>query len=206
LITELAKTSEGFELTEANEGVIMIASQENGDLTFGIVSDFATFEVTANIDWFSLFGHDGPDFFGFTAATGGVSNVHVIFDWNLNMTLLVPVSIDVHPGDNIGCLNIDGKGKVPVAILGSDTLDVSDVNPMSLDFNSLKVSVKKNGKYDCAKQYVNNDGFYDLVCLFVDSGAGDWVETKETFITLTGSLYDGTLLEGGDTVCVRVNP
>ena len=44
------------------------------------------------------------------------------------------------------------------------------------------------------------DGFPDLVCQFADDPE-QW-SPGDDIATLTGALFDGTLIEGSDTICV----
>ena len=118
------------------------------------------------------------------------------------ITLGIPMDIDVQPGDDIGCLNIDGTGKIPIAIYGSEFLDVTEIVLESLDFNTLKVYEKNNGKLQCSTEDLNEDGYLDLICHFEDTNTGVWETTDATTGTVTGLLNDGTTIEGTDTICV----
>jgi hypothetical protein len=51
-----------------------------------------------------------------------------------------PVAIDVKPGMESTC-----GGAVPVAILGSDTLDVTQINPATLSYEGLDIRERGNG-------------------------------------------------------------
>jgi len=75
------------------------------------------------------------------------------------------VTIDVKPGSDPNCFNINGHGVVPVAILGSDTFDVYQINQSSLLFAGLEARVRGNKGPFCSFQDSNADGFTDLVCL-----------------------------------------
>lgn len=43
------------------------------------------------------------------------------------------VVIDLKPGSDPNCFNVDGNGVIPVAILGASDFDVSDIDTTSLD-------------------------------------------------------------------------
>jgi len=101
---------------------------------------------------------------------------------------LVPVAIDVKPGTQPEC-----GGAVPVAILGSDTLDVTQIDPATLSYEGLDVRQRGNGSLFCRVKDVNSDGYADFLCQYQDT-------TTEG--TLTGALLGGTPIEGADTVCV----
>jgi hypothetical protein len=110
------------------------------------------------------------------------------------------VQIDIKPGSYPNCFNINGNGVVPVAILGSSSLDVTTINTSSLSFNGLAVRVKGNSQNQCSVQDVNADGIPDLVCQFQDSTA-NWVQGS-TVGVVTGQLSDGTAIRGTDSICI----
>jgi hypothetical protein len=121
-------------------------------------------------------------------------------------TGIIPVEIDIKPGSDPNSFNINGKGVVPVAILGSADFDVSDVDVTSLEFAGLAVRVKGNGSPQCSIEDVSGanmpygepDGYEDLVCQFVDDAEG-WTP-GDAVATLTGNLFDGTAFEGTDSI------
>jgi hypothetical protein len=49
-------------------------------------------------------------------------------------------------------------------------------------------------------EYVNDDDYLDLVVQFEDSDG--WVDSGSGSATLTGEFYNGTPIEGSDTICV----
>jgi len=110
------------------------------------------------------------------------------------------VGIDIKPGSDPNCVNINGHGVIPVAVLGSSAFDVSQVDVSTLNFAGLKVRVKGNGSRQCSIADTNNDGFDDLVCQFQDDTAA-W-KPGTTTAEATGSLIDGKLFEGSDSICI----
>ncbi|MFX0145830.1 MAG: hypothetical protein ACFE9C_17325 [Candidatus Hodarchaeota archaeon] len=116
---------------------------------------------------------------------------------------VVSVTVDIKPGSDPNCFNINGHGVIPVAILGSADFDVTQVDVSSLMFAGLEVRVRGNKGPLCSFEDSNGDSFLDLVCHFEDD-AGAWVPGNAT-ATLTGSLlaeFGGTPLEGTDSICV----
>ena len=111
-----------------------------------------------------------------------------------------PVAIDVKPGSNSNCVNINGNGVIPVAILGSDLVDVSTVDLDSLAFGGLNVTVRGSDNPSCGMEDTNLDGFVDLVCLFEDDPALWSIGSSSA--ALSGELYDGTVITGSDSICV----
>lgn len=110
------------------------------------------------------------------------------------------IAIDVKPGSYPNCFNVNGKGVIPVAILGSDLLDVSDVDPSSLAFGGLGVRVKGSERPSCGTEDTNLDGIADLVCQFEDD-VQLWSPGSSS-ASLTGVLNDGTKISGSDSICV----
>jgi hypothetical protein len=112
---------------------------------------------------------------------------------------VLQVAVDIKPGSGRNPLNVRARGVVPVAVLGSDVLDVRDIDPATLALEG------------CAPRRVvvealDDSGYEDLVMhvpvrqlaeVLGDVARGDVVE-----LTLTGALYDGTPIEGRDTVLV----
>ena len=101
----------------------------------------------------------------------------------------------------------------PVAILGSDDLDVTQIDPTTLEFGGLTVRVKGNDNVQCSFEDVSGDfsgslkgapdGYLDLVCQFVDN-ADSWSPDNGT-ATVTGNLlpeFGGTRFTGTDTICL----
>lgn len=112
----------------------------------------------------------------------------------------IGVAIDVKPGAAPNCFNINGHGVIPVAILGSEDFDVTQIDLVSLTFGRLAVRMRGNKGPQCALEYSNDDSYLDLVCHFEDD-ADAW-EPGNGEATLTGSLLDGSPFEGTDEICV----
>ena len=99
------------------------------------------------------------------------------------------------------CLNPKARGRIKVAMLGSEEFDVTAVDQETLRFghNGDEQSLakcKKKGKD------VDKDGTLDLVCKFWNHLAGFEVGDLEG--TLTGQLEDGTEFTG--TAPLKVKP
>ncbi|UCF38057.1 MAG: hypothetical protein JSU96_04155, partial [Acidobacteriota bacterium] len=113
----------------------------------------------------------------------------------------VEVEIDIKPGSDPNCFNINGHGIIPVAINGSASFDVSGIDISTLIFAGLEVRTKGNGTPQCSFQDWNGDGYEDLVCQFVDNP--DFWNPGIGEATLTGELFDGRLFDGTDYICVQ---
>lgn len=110
------------------------------------------------------------------------------------------VAIDVKPGSDPNCFNLNGNGVIPVAILGEPDFDVTAINPDSLLFDGLAVRVRGRRGPLCSFEEVTGDAYLDLVCHFEDDP--DFWSGGETSATVTGELFDGTAIEGTDEICI----
>lgn len=119
---------------------------------------------------------------------------------------VLEVLIDIKPGSDPNCFNINGHGVIPVAILGSADFDVTLINtgPNAVNplvFNGLDVRVRGKKGPLCSIDDTNGDGHLDLVCHFEDD-ASQWVVGDDDEGVITGELFDGTLIEGTDSICI----
>ncbi len=119
----------------------------------------------------------------------------------LEAPLDIVVGIDIKPGSDPNCFNINGHGVIPVAILGSDTLNVLDIDTSALFFAGLEVRMRGKKGPLCHGEDFNGDEFLDLVCQFEDDPTM-WTPDSTAEATLAGSLFDGTEFEGTDSICV----
>lgn len=73
------------------------------------------------------------------------------------------MNIDVKPGDPNNCVNINGSGTIPVAVLGSSSFPVSKVDPSSLVLDGLTELAdpadERNGM--ACQSKISREGFHD---------------------------------------------
>ena len=112
---------------------------------------------------------------------------------------LTQVDIDIKPGSDPNSINLCSEGVVPVAILGSDSFDVNDIDSDTLRLADSEVKVAgRSDRELCSVEDVNDDGILDLVCHFVTVELG--LTGGDTEATVRGELLDGTPFEGTDSV------
>ena len=110
----------------------------------------------------------------------------------------VTVNIDIKPGSEPNSINNNGKGVIPVAILGNNTFDVSQIDPSTVELEGCEIkTVGKKDKLLAHYEDVNDDGYVDLVVQIVDveDAFDDLTEA-----TLTGQLFNGTEIIGTDSI------
>lgn len=118
----------------------------------------------------------------------GATSLQFLYAISDVLTVPPEVAIDIGPGSDGKC-----NGAIPVAILGSAELDVTQIDPATLIFEGLSVRLKGNGGLSCSFADANRDGYTDVICQFQDA---------TRIGTLTGRLLDGTNIKGSDTFCV----
>jgi hypothetical protein len=139
---------------------------------------------------------------------------------------VIEVSLDIHPTSCPNPLNTKGKGVMPVAILGTEDFDVSQIDPSSIRLinanlaEPVEVSPLRWAMEDVATSYVPNgeeacyacteegpDGFMDLTLKFsmqeIVAAIGEVSDGDCLILTLTGNLMEeagGTAIIGEDVV------
>jgi hypothetical protein len=106
-----------------------------------------------------------------------------------------PVDIDIKPGTDPNSVNLRANGKIPVAILTTDTFDATQVDWESVLFGPEGATeVHERIHIDD----VDDDGDMDVVLHFVTQNAG--IACSDTKATLTGETFSGESFVGTDTI------
>lgn len=115
------------------------------------------------------------------------------------LKLGVPIDIEPHVKNNVGFCN-GSSLMIPVAVLGSDTFDVSQIDDNSVSFMGAKNlflnPITKKAFH--LVQDVNRDGKPDAVFNFMLKDTT--LMCTSTKATITGTLKDGMIFEGSDTI------
>lgn len=111
----------------------------------------------------------------------------------------IEVSVDIKPQTCPNPVNVKSQGVLPVAILGTEGLDVTEVDPVSVCL-AWVVPVRSS------IEDVNADELDDLILKFdtqeVISTLGEVADQEELVLQLTGVLLDGTPIEGNDYITI----
>jgi hypothetical protein len=108
----------------------------------------------------------------------------------------LPIEIDIKPGSDPNSINLSDEGVIPVAILGSDTFDVADVDVATLAFGPSDAA--PDHSHGPHVEDVNGDGLPDLVAHYQTEETGIAFGDMEACIT--GETFDGTSFRGCDAV------
>ncbi len=128
--------------------------------------------------------------------------------------------VDVKPGSCPNSFNVNQKGNLPVAILGSAGFDVTDIDPSTIMLNgvartggaSISDSAMPYGMFqtDCMDCNTGgSDGFDDLVVHFNSQAIAATLGVVATNdcvpVEITGEFYDGTPFSGTDILRIINN-
>ena len=135
----------------------------------------------------------------------GDAGDHILDSWVMveggSFECIVQLRIDVKPGSNPNCVNVNPHGLVSVAFFGSADVDISTIDQES--FTYAGAPVKR-----CATEDVDLDGIEDLVCKFAKALMTDLPQPGDdcVFLPISGTFLDGLKWEGVDHVCVPGDP
>jgi hypothetical protein len=127
----------------------------------------------------------------------------------------VEVEVDIKPMSCPNSLNVKGGGVLPVAILGTDDFDVTEVDTTTLHlegvaalrtwFSDESTPVVDGEICECSED--SADGYLDLTAKFdkkaIVLALGAVSNGDVIMLTLTGVLLDGTPIVGEDCVLIR---
>lgn len=111
------------------------------------------------------------------------------------VTFPIDAEIDIKPHSPINRINPASHGLVPVAILGSSTFNVSQVDASTLEFGAEAAAPLHDVAY---LKDVNNDGFTDLVARYRIDETG--IASGDTESCLVGETFDARPFRGCDSL------
>ena len=115
---------------------------------------------------------------------------------------MLEVEIYIKPGSEPNPINPLSRAVVPVAILGSDTFDVTDVDVTTLAFGPdgapPALDLANPFVFWLSHRDVNGDGENDLLSYFQTENTG--IAMGDAEACLTGKTLEGTPIEGCDAI------
>jgi hypothetical protein len=108
----------------------------------------------------------------------------------------IAVDVDIKPGGDSSPINLMSRGLIPVALLGSASFEVTEVDVSTLAFGPGAAGpAHKRGGHTAD---LNDDGFENLLSHYrIQESA---IAINDTEACVTGELFDGARFEGCDTI------
>ena len=164
----------------------------DGGVSFGPNVDTVNY-TSLPLDWVTSLNFPG-------GATGTNSPENHAGD---TCSLVVPVRIDINPGSDVDRINPMSRSVIPVALLGSDTFDVLDVDVTTLSFGPAGapsvLPLTNPWVFRFFTHFdVNHDGHKDLFALYRTQETGIALGDDEA--CLNGETLDGIAFEGCDHI------
>ena len=154
-----------------------------------------TFSGTAfSVNFGGVQNYTGFDEITLGSATPGPAAIEVL-------DIPEEIEIDIKPGSDRNSVNPKNKGVIPVAILGSDSFDVTTVDVTTLMFGPDATpahDLTDPDVYADHLQDVNSDGFMDLVSHYRTQDTG--IAKGDTEACLTGETTGGGAIWGCDDI------
>ncbi len=128
---------------------------------------------------------------------------------------ILPIDFDIKPTSCPNPLNVNSKGVLPVAILGSADFHVDEINlaevklvgvdPLRSSVEDVTAPVVDPEECECTTE--EGDGFDDLTLKFdkqaIVAALGEVADGDIVALEITGELFDGTQFIGSDCIIVK---
>jgi hypothetical protein len=108
---------------------------------------------------------------------------------------VVTVNIDINPGSDPNTINPRSRGRIPVAILTTDSFDATSVDPTTALFGATGTEA---APVHFALEDVDADGNTDMILHFNTKATG--IQCGVTSASLTGKTFDGQMIQGSDSI------
>ena len=184
---------------------MIIANPQNEALALVFHTDLDCYRLSHNMC-------ESPNNYGvITGVTAGfwlqcpVDEYPIVEEWGqFSVEAVIPASIDIKPGSDDNCINNNGHGVIPVAILGRADFDITQVDPSTCSLAGQTVkAVGKADKLLAHIEDINGDGFDDLVLQIEDvDGAFQVGQGEATLICNLYEEYGSNPIEGTDSICI----
>lgn len=119
------------------------------------------------------------------------------------------VEVDLKPGSNPNCLNPKSRGRLPVAIYGSATFEISTIDQATLLFGGAAPAKCRftHVEMEGPAGVFTTDSHADLLCHFPTPNVDLPAKGEDCgAVLLEGALHDATAILGGDLACLPAEP
>lgn len=108
--------------------------------------------------------------------------------------------MNIKPGSYPNSINLGSGVTVPVAIFGTPTFNVSQIDPSTITLANASVKFKGNGQPMANYQDINGDSITDVIVHVIT----ETLQLTETDVQaeLNGFLLDGRNVKGSDSIRV----
>jgi probable HAF family extracellular repeat protein len=171
----------GFSQTESGDTMAFVWRADLGMQALGTLGGAASRAFAVNASG-QIVGES-------TTSTGAV---HAAL-WTFK--LATAIAIDIKPGSVPNSVNPRSHGLIPVAILTTDDLDATTVDPLSVRFGPSEAG-EAHGRAHI--EDVNGDGRPDLVLHFRTDETG--LQCGDTEAILKGQTFGGSAVQGTDSI------
>ena len=113
---------------------------------------------------------------------------------------MIPANIDIKPGSFPNPVNLKSEGIIPVALLGSPTFDVANVDLLTVGFHPMSRCDQPAAPVKYSFSDVNRDGYGDITFHFKTQDIG--FQPGDTAACLHGNLATGEHFCGHDAVSI----
>ena len=96
------------------------------------------------------------------------------------------------------CSDCFGNGVTPVAIFGSATFDVRQIDPITIKLANASVKLKGNGQPMVSYSDLNSDGFTDITINVITEALQ--MTENDVKADLEGRLINGEIIKGSDSI------
>ena len=128
---------------------------------------------------------------GGTIRNTGLATVEAYTPTQLNII----VAVDIKPGSFPNTINPGSQGRIPVAILSTDTFDATTVDPSTVLFG---ITGTEAAPVRAALEDVNGDGRVDLILQINVQDTG--ITCGDISASLTGKTVGGQTIQGSDSI------
>jgi hypothetical protein len=187
------------------------ATRRSAEGPFGAPEHLSFFDADGAVSAQPCISADGSAFYFRRHLVGdGHTDIYVSY------RIAEPAAIDIKPGSCPNPLNLGSRGVLPVAILGSEGLDVAGIDvatvqlagvgPGRSSYEGVTMPLADGNECDCTEE--GPDGYVDLTLKFKTTavveelmGTVGYIDKGDVLVLpLIATLYDGTPIEGEDRV------